>query len=136
MTEKELNVPSVELCQRLKEAGLPQEGWMWYWVKPFPIVTERDILITGERLIEYRKDKTEDFLQAFDMATLAAPTLGVMGEWIAKVDERIPTPDPEDYAGHWLDDFDNETLGEADARAEMLLELHKRGIINLKDCKP
>jgi|GEM_PF-4671310 len=26
-------VPSLELCEKLKEAGFPQDGTGWYWIK-------------------------------------------------------------------------------------------------------
>ena len=30
-------VPSLELCKRLKEVGYPQDGGGWYWIKYAPL---------------------------------------------------------------------------------------------------
>jgi len=62
-------VPSLELCKRLKELGYPQEGGGWYWIDP-----------DGEGyFLSYFE--TSDYLSSMDFK---APTCRELGEWLPR----------------------------------------------------
>ena len=62
-------IPSLELCKRLKELGFPQDSGGWYWVK----FADRDrwrVMYDG--IIDY--EQVEEVIKA--------PTVRELGEWL------------------------------------------------------
>ncbi len=94
MFNPESEVPSLELCKKLKDLGYPQDGGGWYWVKTdwgewclMRMGDERNYLLEGEAIwdvdeaIEVYSDgvgNTE--LRASDI--IKAPTIAEMWEWL------------------------------------------------------
>jgi len=69
----ELEVPSKELCKKLKELGFPQEGGGWYWYSNIKNATWR--LIFEPEPFSYEEDIEE---------CIKAPTCRELGEWLIK----------------------------------------------------
>lgn len=80
MFDPKAEVPSLELCQRLKELGYPQEGSGWYWIKDegeWIIVFSED----GESyLLEYSGGEGEYFTAKLPEGKVKAPTCRELGE--------------------------------------------------------
>jgi len=66
-------VPSLELCEKLKEAGFPQDGTGWYWIKK-PIGHEH----------EWKLILIEDIHRTIDNYKVKAPTVHELLEWLSK----------------------------------------------------
>lgn len=115
----EREVPSLELCQQLKDAGFPQEG-IWYWSK-WADGSERWELFLA-------KDCGRDVL---------APTVAQMGEWLPN-----ETCSVRRYVGNgsmWAV-FDRNKNGaamnsrtEAEGKAKWLIHLAEQKLINPKE---
>jgi len=74
----EKEVPSLELCKRLKELGYPQEGGGWYWVKTafgwiLAIILD-GIWLSTRNYIKVNDETIKDFIKA--------PTCRELGEWL------------------------------------------------------
>lgn len=71
-------VPSLELCEKLKEAGFPQDGVGWHWVKK----------PTGPAHVGYTYEwkliLIEDIHRAIDYYKVKAPTVHELLEWLSK----------------------------------------------------
>jgi len=92
-------VPSLELCKKLKELGYPQEGGGWYWVKDF-IPNEEWLLMYVEEYIPEKESghwgysvfepshNMIGFMENLDR--IKAPTNEELGKWLP---ERIETSD-------------------------------------------
>ena len=156
MFDPEKEVPSLELCRRLKELGYPQEGGGYYWIS----FGERYILISYAE-IEFDGNEhpwgihsPSGLSQPFDY--IIAPTLRELGEiigWrigynyqsvISRM-ERIKSHffwrcylAESNKEKHWRDiiqstqiHFDADT--EPNARAKMVIWLKENGYITFKE---
>jgi len=75
MFDPKKEVPSLELCKRLKELGFPQDGGGWYWE------IWLDVDGTGEEVkLEYHKD--EYVLDTKYVKFIKAPTCREIGGWL------------------------------------------------------
>ena len=132
----EKEVPSLELCKKLKELGYPQDGGGWYWVVYHNTDGDRTQL-----LLEKERDKTfwrmmkncsPDYREV-----IKAPTCRELGEW-------FPSGYYLDYSK--LNDFQNKEgiqmsficdkkgytwhdVSEANVRAKMLIWLVENGYV-------
>jgi len=123
MFDPRKEVPSLELCKRLKELGFPQDSGGWYWVK----FADRDrwrVMYDG--IIDY--EQVEEVIKA--------PTIRELGEWLP--DEFVSGRIIEEYACFDIkeleskDPFDIEADTEADARAKMLIWLVENKYVNFE----
>lgn len=71
MINVEKEVPSLELCKKLKELGFPQEGGGWYWVKDTNSSSPR--LTFMNELLQEMSPFVEE---------IKAPTCRELGEWL------------------------------------------------------
>ena len=121
-------VPSLELCKKLKELGYPQNGLWWWW----KVVKDTDeyIISLKENMppIYKENDKIDNEFQAY-----VAPTVAEMGEFLK---EDIL---PQYYHGEkqwvWYSEDSNDVCitanTEADIRAKVLIYLTEQGHIQL-----
>ena len=127
MVDYRKEVPSLELCKKLKELGYPQDGGGWYWD-----TKDRILVFTWE------EEVIDDLVKA--------PTVAEMGEWLPPV---INLKEGDIYLeiyklpkNLWIlsycfeDSFicpiavDGET--EANARAKMLICLVENGYVSFE----
>ena len=135
MTWTEKEVPSLELCRRLKELGYPQEGGGWYWAK-----------IGESWILELQTEFKE--VPAYASEYVKAPTCRELGEWLPIYLEEdiyldIDHPSPDVWivsyikTTHPLQEsiiaFDDNT--EPNARAKMLIWLVENGYVEFKEGK-
>jgi len=75
MTWAEKEVPSLELCKRLKELGFPQEGEGWCWY-------------TNKEILRWKVVYNKGFYPIEELygEYIKAPTCREMIEWISKVE--------------------------------------------------
>ena len=130
MVDYRKEVPSLELCKRLKELGYLQNGGGWYWD-----TKDRILIFTWE------EEVIDDLVKA--------PTVAEMGEWLPPAlnlkegDAYLNIDRPEENL--WIlsyslrDSFicpiavDGET--EANARAKMLIWLIENGHVSFEKDK-
>ena len=74
MFNLEQEVPSLELCRKLKEVGYPQDGGGWYWIESYR--DEWYIDIWDSVFLQIAKLQVKDYIKA--------PTCRELGEWIEK----------------------------------------------------
>jgi len=135
MIDYRKEVPSLELCKRLKELGFPQDGGGWYWVK----IKKRWRLCLDNDRFNDCWEKVEKVIKA--------PTVAEMGEWLPPAlnlkegDAYLYIDRPEENL--WIlsyslrDSFicpiavDGET--EANARAKLLIWLVENGYMSFKE---
>jgi len=128
MFEIEKEVPSVELCKKLKELGYPQTSGGWYWRYRLPQKWELTFFYTGERgAIPF-----EEYIKA--------PTCREMGEFFPPMIDTVRLPlDYPQYAGKFccLRKGKIETVAdtEAEARAKMLIWLVENGYVKFQNKK-
>ena len=91
MPEEKFNptdeVPSLELCKKLREQGYPQDGGGWYWLV---MRTEE-----GKELASLHFFETRPVPLAYQ-DYIKAPTLREIGEWLKKnshLKEELPEQD-------------------------------------------
>ena len=74
MFDPKKEVPSLELCKRLKELGYPQDGGSWYW-DLWPVKPRLVFLATWENFIPLMRKPKDKWL-------MKAPTLREIIEWL------------------------------------------------------
>ncbi|OQX86951.1 MAG: hypothetical protein B6D55_04640 [Candidatus Omnitrophica bacterium 4484_70.2] len=97
----EKEVPSLELCKRLKELGFPQDGGEgWYWregkIKPVLglLIDKSDLGWTLLECVDGIWAKSP-YLYGEELKKLIkAPTCRELGEWLLKVYLKLPTGHP------------------------------------------
>ena len=141
MFDPKAEVPSLELCKRLKELGFPQEGG-WYWIKDegeWIIVFSED----GESyLLEYSGGEGEYFTAKLPEDKVKAPTCRELGEWLPRVIEDYFLeflPKGKKILDWWVvyrNQNKTKILIPADtepnARAKMLIWLVENGYVKLR----
>ena len=140
MFNPEKEVPSLELCRRLKELGYPQEGGGYYWIS----FGERYILISYAE-IEFDGNKhpwgihsPSGLSQPFDY--IIAPTLRELGEWLPHqiihdgkayfLDIGLDNIDYEAYDDSWIKQVIDQS--EPNVRAKMVIWLKENGYITFE----
>ena len=132
----EAQVPSLELCKKLKSFSYPQEGLFWWtntWDKDEWQVDMYPII---EVMKDGKKRKPVKFI---------APTVAEMGEWLpnyVKDDTNYLQIVKSNDGKFWFIQYDNgfgnmETEGktEANARAKCLIWLVENDYIDFKEIK-
>jgi len=134
MFDIEREVPSLELCRKLKELGYPQTGGGWYWIEE----DGKCILVFSKDGNSYIYEYNEgEYLEAtLPENKIKAPTVRELGEWLpAKIN-----PDEMLWIGKsykWCIAYGLlirhsvvfEEEKEADARAKMLIWLRENGYL-------
>jgi len=97
----ELEVPSKELCKRLRELGFPQKtkgGWYWIcyqltYKKDKPQIWKLSILdeLSAEMKIDAIGRERQGIVY---LDVVKAPTCRELGEWLLKVYLKFPTGHP------------------------------------------
>jgi len=143
MFNPKLEVPSLELCKKLKKLGYPQEGGGWYWIKTedeewnlFFIHQDyfskegRAEICNGDWVaVEYLEEDTTYYKVK---EKIKAPTVRELGEQLPdgfhefKLESEFYIKDKFDYTYVVSD------KSEANARAKMLIWLVENGYINFK----
>lgn len=142
MFDSKKEVPSLELCKKLKELGYPQDGG-WYWKK----WKEKE----NWKLGFVKEEEKQYFLTYVDL--IKAPTVRELGEWLPAIlkvkNHNFFLIIKQDFIGgqfHWLIGYMYETLHssvhlndsihrdifEANARAKMLIWLVENSYVNFK----
>ena len=139
MFDPRKEVPSFELCERLKELGYPQGQQAWYWRKGvcFPIL---GLLINksewGWTLLEYINGiwTKSPYIYGDSLFNLIyAPTLQELGMWLP------PNFYTTKIGNEWVCCNDKEMFlltaseTEANARAKILIWLKENGHIEFKE---
>jgi len=130
-------VPSLELCKKLKELGYSQEGGGWYWIS---FGEEYNLFFQTELEFD-EKGKiwgvhTEAGLsEPFDY--VKAPTVRELGEWLPDFTASFKEQTWwECHTNIWLEKDKKHTVEvnntEANARAKMLIWLVENNYINFK----
>jgi len=126
-------VPSIELCKKLKEIGYPQEGGGWYWVKNnliyIPIFSK-----SVQRRLEIQAEGE----------TIKAPTVTELGEILLKTkgnyqinyflhpNKTVIVYDCSSFsAGTYKQICHVEADTEANARAKAIIQLVENGYIEI-----
>jgi hypothetical protein len=127
-------VPSLELCKRLKELGFPQNSPGWYWRKVFKNPNSANF--EWKLVLELDEDPV------LVVSDIKAPTCRELGEWLPEYIKRLGDLIMEKrYNGGWIvryeeyDDIKDEKYcsveriadTEPNARAEMLIWLRENG---------
>ena len=121
MFNSEREVPSLELCKKLKELGYPQDGEGWYWVE-----------VKSGYKWEWKLRLLVNFPYAVDNYKIKAPTVRELGEWLPegfnefKLNNKFWIKNKKDCCYV----VSNDT--EANARAEMLIWLIENGYVKFK----
>jgi len=141
----EEQVPSLELCKKLKSLSYPQEG-LFYWqietsdsefLKRYKIERFKDILITdSEKRTSDRYWKGKKLKLSYEH--FVAPTVAEMGEWLPNVSVELTVEAHKGDDAYWFDVWSEEKqikiIGgeeiEANARAETLIWLVENGHLN------
>ena len=120
MFDPKKEVPSLELCKRLKELGYPQDGGGWYW----------DLRAEGFEKVRFfeRTPKKEIIKAGF---YLKAPTVVEMGEWLPENWNIVSIRYGNGHYGISSHELKSELMWEADteanARAKLLIWLVENG---------
>jgi hypothetical protein len=146
-------VPSLELCKKLKELGFPQDGGGWYWTlrKDSDFY---DLFFTMDKIYFYKPKNHPNKFSLFEDWNLKeyikAPTCRELDEWLPEYIKRLGDLIMEKrYNGGWIvryeeyyeledhhkDDIKDEKYcsveriadTEPNARAEMLIWLRENG---------
>jgi hypothetical protein len=117
-------VPSRELCQRLKELGMPQETY-FSW---------RGGTAGRETQDEPWVHATGDYLPEAAIVLCAAPTVAELGEMLPESYFRLRTPG---FSREWEfsktpEEYGRAAKTEADARAEVLIWCAENGLVRWK----
>ena len=140
-------VPSLELCKRLKELGFPQDsgGWYWDWGnKKLVYVQQTEVgylIYELEEINYYRLTEDDDLFINY----IKAPTCRELGELLPveiKGQYHIYFSRGWNTKGivYWYEDADEHTLGdfyawadtEPNARAKMLIWLVENGYVTFQ----
>jgi len=78
MFDPELEVPSLELCKRLKELGFPQDGGGWYWIQ-----------VDGKWQLVLLLVATEEYLQQDVIYRIKAPTMWELNNYLWRIEEEM-----------------------------------------------
>lgn len=116
-------VPTLELCKKLKELGYPQDGLFWWNL--------------FNKKVSYGVETTS----ATEVRVVVAPTVAELGEWLPNdIDGNAQLIDS--YKGLWLVGYAgvyengiNYEKTEADARARVLIWLVENDYINFEKQK-
>jgi len=144
-------VRSLELCERLKELGYPQNGGGWYWVI-FDKGTDLDLLYPKGSLRRRLKDWLKDFFVLIEeiggKEIIKAPTIRELSEWLpisikeGKSFLNINKPSPNTWIVGYTESrswrvnavaYDGDT--EANVRAKMIIWLAENGYVKFKEVK-
>ena len=79
MFDPKAEVPSLELCQRLKELGFPQTIGGWYWTRIEAIDGSGDIWALDFAYAPFFPNSVKEIIKA--------PTCRELGEWLPRVIE-------------------------------------------------
>jgi len=137
MFDVEKEVPSLELCKRLKELGFPQDdGGGWYWVEPIKYFYNKRIVFWNEKFERYYKENKDYIIR------IKAPTCRELGEWLPTANEKqcFYTYKNSDGWTIWEDEnglYDKEgnyitADTEPNARAKMLIWLRENGYVKFE----
>ena len=130
MFDPKLEVPSLELCQRLKELGYPQEDGGWYWTR-FPL--DRPWQQEWELNLFYIEKRGAIPFKYY----IKAPTCRELGEWLGGHYTTIKQGDSwcgvaiENLRLAFLTNFKTGT--EPNARAKMVIWLRENGYIKFEE---
>jgi len=125
-------VPSLELCKRLRELGYPQEGGGWYYdISWYPWV--------GLTFVE---NPPNDLF--FRTCFIKAPTLRELGEWLPSINDVaypfcVKLPRGFEWYVECVEDNERRirvrgfTNTESNARAEMLIWLVENGFVKFQN---
>jgi len=86
MFDIEKEVPSLELCKKLKELGYPQDSGGWYWRKIFK--NPNSIQYNWKLVFEQENNPV------LVESDIKAPTCRELGEWLLKAYLKLPTGHP------------------------------------------
>jgi len=112
-------VPSLELCKKLKELGFPQDGGGWYYYRYY---YDNEFYIGLKEEIAWEENPEYYY----------APTVRELGEWLPeeyeefKLGEKFWVKDKRDYKYLVCD------RKEVNARAKMLIWLIENGYVSFK----
>ena len=140
----EREVPSLELCKRLKELGFLQESGGWYWRKDMYGNFELEYKPWAspiEKCLKHEKLGGEEIF-------IKAPTVRELGEWLpAKIKddsmfELVSIKMKDEMKDEWLVAYTDEMTWfegehmvedtEANARAKMLVWLAENGYVKFE----
>ena len=123
MFDPKQEVPDLEFCKQLKEAGYPQGDGGWYWV----VYVDEEDRGFWVRLTFFRETPPPTFVAYY----YKAPTVRELGEWLP-----YQVTCFKDFKKGFLCEFEDNGVAqsfwedtEANARAKMLIWLAKKKLI-------
>lgn len=150
MFDPEKEVPSLELCEKLKELGYPQDKYGFYWIK-LEAQDKYDLSYWNKK--EIRWSEKGDYIlvggcgccaDIFDIVDkIKAPTVRELGEWLPCYLPELKflhIERNEDGFHYYYDEktFDGAYViadTEANARAQMLIWLAENGYVKFGEQK-
>jgi len=138
-------LPSLELCKKLKELGYPQKGGGWYWASRYICgdETPHDCML-GECRKEPKLIWVLEFQERYNTENIKAPTVPEMWKWLPRcirknketyflqVSDRAISYYDSEYKDVLNFVYDNNL---ADRIAKMLIWLRQTGYIDFKKGK-
>ena len=156
MFDPKSEVPSLELCQRLKELGYPQEGGGWYWVRgEAEWGDEEELFYHPNGATMWWIQESFEWVESQGCGCccslirvkeyLKAPTCRELGEWLPKLVLNKYSLYYTQVKDGWIIDYANSSnpagdklnweadYTEPNARAKMIIWLRENGYIKFEE---
>lgn len=132
-------VPSLELCKKLRGLGYPQDGGGWYWIRRvghcYWELALMDSDKKGENLRTWHKSGKYEWMPiGYTEERIKAPTCRELGEWFPQKWNIVSIQYSNGYWGISSHEVKRWRIWEADtepnARAKMLIWLREKGYVD------